>query len=350
MKKSLTRGVTIVFAFVTLFSLDGRSQDLQVSYFGHAGYTAKFNHDGSPNQSAFNSGGIDILLTSQIGDRFTAMGELFTGYRGDGATGVTMSIERLNFKYAVNDYFNVRIGRMYTPLGFWQSRYSQAQFFAPTINAPYAVRTKYDKGIIPTNSVGLQVEGENIGRLRFSYYMMIDNTSGAPSLNTDNTDFKAFTGKIKIEPVETFEVFVSGRKDKLMAGSTSVQGNPVTENTDQIYLNAGVVHISQASPLEFAYEYYNVANTTASAGKVNSNFMYAYLGYRIKRVTPYVQWDHLAFDDTDETFSGNNLTGFIVGCRYAIASQAIIKMEYKYRSNETIANQDVISVQLAARF
>ena len=163
MKKSILKllGITSFVFTITLSNL--HSQDLQVSYFGHAGYTAKFNHQSnSPDQNSFNSGGLDILLTSQISDRLSAIGELFSGYRGDGANSVTLSIERLNFKYAVNDYLNLRIGRMYTPLSFWQARYSQAQFFQPTINAPYAIRTKYDKGLLPTNSVGLQVEGENI--------------------------------------------------------------------------------------------------------------------------------------------------------------------------------------------
>jgi hypothetical protein len=354
MKNKFYISASCVFTLLALMSIapfESFGQEVQASYFGHVGYTAKFDNDPSTrNQSAFNTGGVDILLTSQINDRLTAIGELFTGYRGDGASSVTLSIERLYFKYAVNDYFNVRLGRMYTPLGFWQSRYSQAQFFAPTINAPYPVRTKADKGIIPTNSVALQIDGENIGKLRLSYYFMIDNTTGAPSLNTDNTDFKAFTGKVKIEPIENLELFVSGRKDRIMAGGQSVQGLTVKENTDQTYFNLGVVHISQSSPLEAAFEYYNVENNASSAGTTKNNFMYAYLGYRINKITPYLQWDHLKFDDNDPSFTPNDLTGLVIGGRYSIAPTAIVKVEYKYRSTETLKHQDVISLQVSARF
>jgi len=348
--KSLVRTI-LTLALGAFGYYSGYSQSAQVSYFGHAGYTAKFDDNPTTkNQSAFNSGGIDILLTSEITERFTILGEMFTGYRGDGANSVALSIERLYFKYAVNDYFNVRLGRMYTPLGFWQARYSQAQFFQPTINAPYAVRTKYDKGILPTNSVGLQLDGENIGKLRFSYYFMLDNTSGAPSLNTDNTDFKAITGKLKVEPVENLEVYVSGRRDKIVAGSVSVQGRPVAETTDQAILNAGLVHITPSSPFEIAVEYFRVSDKTANEGKTTNDFMYAYLGYKINKFVPYLQWDQLTFSDDDLYFDPNDLTGMIVGARYYIAPTAVIKVEYKYRGNETINHQDVLSLQVAARF
>ncbi len=46
----------------------------------------------------------------------------------------------------------------------------------------------------------------------------------------------------------------------------------------------------------------------------------------------------------------NDLTGIILGVRYAIAPTAVIKLEYKYRGTETLKNQDVFSLQVAARF
>jgi hypothetical protein len=344
-------------------------QELQITPFAHAGATAKFADDSASvkhNQFGFNSGGIDLLITSQINDKFTALGEVFTGYRGDGANSVIVSIERLYFKYSAKDYLNVRLGRQYIPMGFWQGRYSQAQFFAPTINAPYAVRTKADKGIIPTNGVGLQIDGENIGKLKLSYYLMVDNTSGTPidkttgnpSLNIDNTDFKALTGKLKIEPIENLEIFVSARMDELQprTGTTiqSVQGKTITEHVDQTYFNAGLVHISQSSKLEYAFEYYNVENRAKSTGTTSSDFMYAYLGYRLGKFTPYTQWDRLDFKQTDPTYTPTNLTGVVVGGRYSIAPTAIIKLEYKFRgtNSSTIEskNESVISLQVAARF
>jgi hypothetical protein len=350
MKNNYSFRLSVLITFFCFFVFESQAQDFQVAFFGHAGYTAKFNHGSQPDQNAFNSGGVDALVSSQLTDRLSAICELFTGYRGDGANSVSMSIERLNFKYQVNDFVNVRIGRMYTPLGFWQSRYSQAQFFQPTINAPYAVRTKYDKGIIPTNSVGLQIDGENIGKLRFGYYLMVDNSSGAPSLNTDNTNFKAFTGKLKIVPVDNLELFVSGRYDEIAAGSTSLQGNPINETTRQSIYNVGLVHIAQGSNLEYAAEYYHVTNDMAINGVTENDFAYAYLGYKIKKFTPYVQPDLLNFDVKELYFEQNNLRGLVVGGRYALSPASVIKVEYKFRSTDQIEHQDVLSLQISARF
>jgi hypothetical protein len=347
-RKILQHCVAILIAMAPVGLM---AQTVQTAYFGHAGYTAKFDDNlATRTQSAFNTGGVAILLTSEINEKFSVLGELFTGFRGDGSNSVSLSIERLYFKYAWNDYVNVRVGRMYTPLSFWQARYSQAQFFQPTINAPYAVRTKFDKGILPTNSVGLQIDGENIGKLRFSYYLMVDNTTGAPSLNTDNTDFKAFTGKLKVEPIENFEVYVSGRTDRIFAGSTSLQGRAVTETTDQTILNVGMVHIAQGVPLEFAFDYFKVTDKKLSAAETSNDFMYAYLGYKINKIVPYLQYDLLRYDKNDDFFENNDLTGMILGTRYHFAPTAVIKLEYKYRNTETINHQDVLSLQVAARF
>jgi hypothetical protein len=340
-------------AFIAFISMlpEAVYGQVQVSYFGHAGYTAKFDDNlATKTQSAFNSGGVDILLTSEITDRLSVLGELFTGFRGDGSNSVALSLERLYFKYAVNDYVNVRLGRMYTPLSFWQGRYSQAQFFQPTINAPYAVRTKFDKGILPTNSVGLQIDGENIGKVKFSYYFMIDNTSASPSLNTDNTDFKAVTAKLKFEPIENVQLYASGRTDKIIEGSTSLQGRLVAETTDQTILNVGMVHIAPDAAFEFAFDYFHVTNETASLGQTGSDFMYGYVGYKIKKIVPYVQWDVLSYDPKDQYFDNNDLRGLIIGTRYNIAPTAVIKLEYKYRGTDVINHQDVISLQVAARF
>ena len=78
--------------------------------------------------------------------------------------------------------------------------------------------------------------------------------------------------------------------------------------------------------------------------------MYAYLGYKINKFVPYLQWDQLTYDDKDQFYDTNNLTGMIVGARYSIAPTAVIKAEYKYRGTETINHQDVLSLQVAARF
>ena len=350
-QKTPSLKTNLCIALFAILSGSGYSQGLQTSYFGHAGYTAKFDDNTTTkNSSAFNSGGLDILLASEISEKFTALGEIFTGYRGDGSNGVTLSVERLYFKYSANNFLNVKLGRLYTPLGFWQSRYSQAQFFQPTINAPYAVRTKADKGIMTTNSVGLQLDGENIGKLRFSYYLMLDNSVGAPSLNTDNTDFKAMTAKLKIEPVQDLEIYASGRQDKIVTGGLSIQGNKATEDINQTILNGGIVHIAQSKPLEFAFEYFHVTNLSAIAGQSENQFMYGYLGYKIKKITPYAQVDILRFSKSDNYFTPDDLDGLVIGARYSIAPQAVIKMEYKYRHTPAINHQDVWSLQVAARF
>lgn len=351
MKKRNIFKISALALALSVFATSGFSQDTKVTYFGHTGYTAKLDDNPSTqNQSAFNTGGFNMFVTSELSEKITVLGEFFMGFKGDGAAVVDFNIERLYIKYAVNDKLNIRLGRMYTPLGFWNNRYTQGLVFQPTINRPYPVRNKNDKGIISTNSVGLQLDGENIGKFRFSYYLMVDNTSGAPSINTDNTTKKSINAKIKFEPIENWEIFTSVRTDFIAAGSQSVQGLPVANDVSQTIYNVGMAHMTQASPFEMAFEYFHVANDVATFGQTGSDLLYGYLGYRIGKITPYVLTDFLRFTDRERYFAPNNLSEFVIGARYALTPAAVIKLEYEYVSTNVINQENVLSLQVAARF
>ena len=65
----------IIAFFAMIFSTALFAQkNTQVLYFGHAGYTGKLNYDeGIDNQSAFNTGGFNLFLTSSINDNFNIL-------------------------------------------------------------------------------------------------------------------------------------------------------------------------------------------------------------------------------------------------------------------------------------
>jgi len=349
--KLLTKySLSLLFIAVTIAGL--AQEKTEVLYFGHAGWTGKINHDeGIDNQNAFNTGGFDLFITSDLNDRLSVLGELFMGFKGDGGTLVDFNIERLYFKYQVSDVLNLKIGRQYTPMGFWNNTYTQGIVFQPTINRPYSVRNENDKGVLTTNSVGLQIDGEDIGAKQFSYYFMVDNTAGAPSINTDNTTSKAYTGKLKFEPLLDWDVFVSVRFDKVVAGSESIQGITQPNDVDQTIYNVGFAHMTITSPLEVAFEYFRVINDVNTIGKSQNNLGYGYLGYRINKWTPYAQHDFLDYDEDDTYFAPATTTGLVLGARYNFTPSSVIKMEYKYRDIEGRTDrQDVFSVQVAAVF
>lgn len=358
MKKLLLSNLAFAsVAGLFLFSGSASSQTMlentKLRLFAHEGYT--FKNDKPANKpavasSAFNTGGFNFFVISQVTEKLSVVGELFIGFKGDGSTLVPFNIERSFVKYAVNDYVNIRLGRMYTPLGYWNNTFNQGIVFQPTINRPYIIRNQNDKGIIATNGNGLQIDGENMGKLKFSYYVMVDNTSGAPSLNTDNTLKKAISLKLKIEPIENLQVFVSGRQDVIKAGGASITGTIIKHNVDQTILNGGVAYFTSESPIEFAAEYYNIANMVESIGTGKNNGAYVYVGYKIKSYTPYVQADVISYDSKDAYFTKNDIKGLVCGMRYNFNPLSVIKIEYKYRGTQTLKNQDVISLQMAVGF
>ncbi|MFY0686585.1 MAG: hypothetical protein JXQ90_05445 [Cyclobacteriaceae bacterium] len=342
----------IILICLIFFTPNLLAQETQVLYFGHAGYTAKINNDDTKdNQSAFNTGGFNMFVTSKLTDRISVLGELFMGFKGDGSTLVNFNIERLYFKYQVKDKLNLRIGRQYTPLGFWNNTYTQGIVYQPTINRPYPVRNENDKGILSTNSVGLQIDGEDIGGMLFSYYLMVDNTTGSASINTDNTTKKAITGKLKFEPILDWDVFASARHDFIVAGGESVQGVVQANEVQQTIFNAGIAHMTVISSFELSVEYFHVINNIESVNKSSNNFMYGYVGYRVNQITPYFQYGYLEYDASDQYFVPSVRRAFVTGLRYNFTPDVVLKMEYKYRKKEsTDPRQDVISLQVAAVF
>lgn len=357
MKKTLL-SVSMSLAFGMLFvtnQVEGQSilENTKMRFFAHGGYTLKNDKPATGADKlthAFNSGGFNFFTISQITEKISYVGELFLGYKGDGADHVDFNIERSYVKYAVNDYLNVSLGRLYIPLGYWNSKYNQGMVYQPTINRPYITRNQNDKGIISSTGNGLQLSGENIGKLKFSYFGFIGNTAGAPSLNTDNVNSKAFTGKVKIEPINNLQVFVSAHSDFIKKGAKSISGTVMKNDVSQTIFNGGVAYFNSESPIELAAEYFQIYNTVSTVGTGKNTGAYAYLGYRVKNFTPYLQADLLEYDKKDAYFTINNLRGMAAGFRYNFSSNAVLKMEYKYRTSTKLLNQDVVSIQFALGF
>jgi hypothetical protein len=381
------------FLLITLLlvSWNTWAQDTKIRFFAHTGGNISWDNTAtkegpSKSRGAFNAGGFDLFLTSQVSDRVSVLSENFIGYKSNGGNSLDFSIQRLFIKYAVNDYLNVKIGKMLSPLGYWNHTYNYGYVLQPTIDRPRPVLDKDQGGLINSQDVGIQLEGDNITALKLGYKLLMSNgVSGSD--NSSNYMGKAFTLNLNIEPVEDLKFFVSGSTDRIKKGATFVQAagysqtqastRPISKSVslttnnvsaiviksaidvEQKTLNLATAYFSAERPLEFAAEASRIWNHNphASDSIATNSFVdqaYAYVGYKVKNFTPYVvssitlgKKNEILYSPTLATYRNAK-----VGLRYNFSPLAVAKLEYSINnqrtSTKTIYNQ--LQIQFAVGF
>lgn len=294
--------------------------------------------------SNFNTGKFVMFITSQLSEKISVLSENSAGIVNGQAQ---FEIERLLLRYYVKDYFSVRVGKMFNPLGYWNNQYNLGLVLQPTIQRPLVIRNSSDGGVLQIKDVGGQVEGDNITKLRLSYRLMVSNGIGFNGGNDKRTTGVAFTGAVGIEPIDGLKLLVSGRTAELYKGMPILTGT-TPENGRQISTNFAVAYMNPEKKPEFIAEFYHSKNQLDNIGDRFSAGYFAYAGYKVtNKAIPYLQYSYSQAgtkNQADNYYVGRdgllvNVKEIIVGFRYKISSNLVWKIEYAFsRDNYTYQN------------
>lgn len=316
-----------IFLFcTTILSAQSILENTQVRFFTDAGFTAVRDSSNSLTP-AFQFGGIEILITSQITDKISLLAEPVM--RQDG----TISMERGMIKYSFNTYFNISAGRLYTPIGIWNTTFFRyAKALTPTIDAPPIIANFEEGGSAINKDNGLQISGDDISKIRFGYRAMIGN-----GYNASNSKNKMLYGNVFIEPKDNFKISVFASHQKLIA-SPPFPGGVLTA--------AGIcVMYMSDKKLEFAAEYNRAYYRLTELDSTTINdIYYAYAGYKIKNFTPYIQYYKGIFN-----FIMKN-TLATIGLRYNFSALSVLKAEAQFLESDDFAKINQIKVSWAIGF
>ena len=173
-------------------------ENTQLRFFTDAGFKAA-RDTAQKLMPEFQSGGIEMLITSQISDKISLLAEPVL--RVDG----TISMERAMLKYSFNNYLNISAGRLYVPLGLWNTTFFRfAKALTPTIDAPQIIANRDEGGAAMNKANGIMVSGDDISKLRFGYRLMVSN-----GRNAINSRQKYYIGNVFIEPVDNLRFSVT---------------------------------------------------------------------------------------------------------------------------------------------
>jgi len=300
-------------------------------------------HDTS--KTAFNQGNYVLFVTSQLSERISVLSENLASLVG---TTPTFDVKRLLIRYYIKDYFSLRVGKMFNPIGYWNNQYNFGLVLQPTIARPSIILPAAEGGVLQINDVGLQVEGDNISKARLFYRLFIHNGTNSVGFSDKGDNKFAYTGALGIEPIDGLKILVSGMYDNFYKSATNPAGYAPPKNGNLLLSNVAVAFMNPEKKFEAIAELYMQTNTYDSIGKRSSYGYFGYAGYKVtNKFIPYVSYMYAQAGTTTQSdiyYVGQNgvlynATTFSLGLRYKVSANFVCKLEYNYRSaKETFQN------------
>jgi hypothetical protein len=323
--------------FCTLFSLPALAQNTQIR--GFADVLASYEN----GKTSFGFDEQDLFITSELSDRISFLGESVFKYTPSSPTHFSVSIERLIIKYNIQGNNNIILGKIHTPLNYWNDTYHHGRVFYPTIGRPLL----FAADIIPLHTTGVGIEGHDFGKLRFGYNFFVGNGLGSEPV-VDNDKRKSVTLAVHIKPVDKLKLGVSYYNDAVSKGA-NVEGKVINWKVNQNIYTGSAAYFGKKVEVLAEATYAN--NKTDTTGSRNTFTPYIYTGYRVTdKLVPYLRLDYLHYQTGEILFNKDNTTSFVGGVRYEINYLAVIKLEYQYVHSEIQGNNDVITFQFAIGF
>lgn len=202
-----------------------------IRFYGHPGFDFYSNSSQNSSSPYFRGGPLVVFVTSQISEKVSVAGELNMHYMS--TTGAEIELERMYVKYDWKPQLHVAVGRMYSPIGFWNVNYNFGLVLQPNISRPRILNPTHDGGFIQTRDTGLQLGGDNIGKIGFFYRFFLANGIGRNG-GLLGVPYKlgsqlSYTAQLGLEPTEGLRFSVSGVFNDLPNGSLTQFDAPVPE-------------------------------------------------------------------------------------------------------------------------
>lgn len=301
----------------------------------------------------FGLGEQDLFITSEITQRLSFLGETVVKYSPSSPTRFNISIERIVLKYNYAGNHSVLIGKIHTPINYWNDTYHHGKVFFPTVDRPLV----FSEGIIPLHTTGVSLQGQNLGQLRFGYDVVLGNGLGSGDLE-DNNNYTSLTVATHIKPADGLRIGASIYHDVISKGSVihNHSGGGSTMALNKVIQNLMTASIAYndsvfSKKYELLIESTMAINHSDSLGIQNAIASYAYAGLRITdKFTPYIRVDDIRYKNKEVFFMNNNVQSFVGGVRYELNYLAVLKLEYQHTNQHMYDNSDKVIFQIAVGF
>ena len=321
---------------------EGSSQPplLFIRGFGDAAFAATSSDlETGERANTFHLNEMDLLITSQISQDLSVLSELVFHFE-DVEEGGFFELERLYLQYAPSDWFNIKTGRMHTPIGYWNHHFHHGSWFQTTVSRPQLHLFEDNGGILPEHSVGVEIAGSKETRpVDFLLSASVMNGRGRTLDEVQNVRDanrnKALNLHFSLEPNA-----VPGLNFGISTYLDRIPENPLNfarqgEMDERIWLGH-LVYLKEG--IEFLAEVAAIGHKESlTEREFDSHGFYVQGAYQLPKWKPYFRFDLLDFDEADPLYFPPhrvdiNMT--TLGVRWDPSTWLALKFEYRYAERE----------------
>lgn len=309
---------------------------------------------------SFGLGEQDLFITSDISDRISFLGETVFKYDATAGTKFAVSVERIILKYNIKGNHNFLVGKVHTPVNYWNDTYHHGRVFFPTIYRPAI----FTENLLPVHTLGAWLQGQNLGNIRFGYDLLVGNGIGSPDA-TDNDMRKSVTAAVHIKPLDGMRIGASSYTDRVSAGATGYHNHGGTPSTaaplvrplTQQMFTGSVAYFR--SNYELLAESSHITNRTDTTGAQSAQTLatYVYVGVRplptwVPKLVIYGRYDNVTHQHShaEALFRADDLQSFVGGLRYEFNYLAVTKLEFQRDMRRPLSGPHVNTNAITAQF
>ena len=325
---------------------------VQVRMFGHLESVTESHPDSHPGhahmgwESGFSIGEHDMFVTAKITERISFLSETVVGPasshgHGAGGDGFMASIERARVKFDYASQHSVIVGKMHTPVNYWNDTYHHGRLFFPTIDRPSSFGLA-----VPIHTLGVRLQGQNIGDINFGYDVVAGN--GLSSSDSGDDDIqKSLTAAFHIKPMDDSRFGVSYYRDNLRGNRVGSHGghsgghwsqvlSDTVASNDSLYYRGDVLF--QLASASFRIKKTNWETLVELAMNQNTYedqalpettnfFAFGYFGLIHNDETFYALYDYTFTAEDDRHYLPQQLTKLGLGWKHEFSPSIHVKSQ-----------------------
>jgi hypothetical protein len=323
----------ILFLFALMLCRRASAQQDQTWVNGYGHQEFSLNHKDSTD-AYFSLGEHDLFVNPKISDNISFLGEFVIRYNQNSPTAFLPSIERSFIRYNYTNNHYLIGGKVHTPVNYWNDTYHHGRVFFPVIDRPLAFNY-----LVPLHTLGIQLQGQNLGTRCFGYDILVGN--GIASTDAFQGNFSpSITLAIHAKPVSGMRIGASYYFNHLSQNFAGPHiGHAITSGgiRSKPYRGSLDYHLYSASFAWFGdkWEILNEASfnqtRTDSLGKAHNFANFFYMGRRFgDSKIPYLLVDYIRISEKDLHVYSIELLKAAVGFRYEFSALLNLKAQIEH--------------------
>ncbi len=318
-------GLLLIGSVAMAPAAHGQAPRTVVNGHGFVEQTVRMSPDGA--DQFFALGEHSLFLTSAFSGRGSFLGEFAIRPNGSSPSGFVDSVERALVRWRLDDANTFVLGKVHTPVNYWNDAYHHGRIFFPTIDRPLSF-----SALVPIHTLGVQLRGQNIGSGRFGYDVMAGNGIAASETSAVGVTPAVMAG-VHFKPRMGMYVGASIYYDHMeQNGHGSGSGHGAAAMPGDMY--RGELEFTLASmslaffgeDVEFLAELSGNATVTDSLGTAHNGSAFVYGGARVApRTVGYALVDWLHLGDEDLHLGAGHAERQALGLRFDLGPAAVLK-------------------------